>query len=73
MKIQDLVFFATIFVLLWSKCPKLFVFAGLASLVIAIPLFGFWVFFTAERLVWYAAGFFFIFILFSLRDPHKVQ
>jgi len=31
---------------------------GLGCLVLAIPLFGLRIFFTAERLTWYAAAFF---------------
>jgi len=31
---------------------------GLCCLALAIPLFKFWIFFTAERLTWYAAAFF---------------
>jgi hypothetical protein len=29
--------------------------SGILCLVFAIPLFAFWVFFTAERLIWYGA------------------
>lgn len=73
MKPQDIAFFATFFVLLYIRKPVLFVWAGLISLILAIPLFAFRVFFTAERLTWYAAAFFLIFILISLAKPRKVQ
>lgn len=73
MKIQDIIFFITLAVLLASRRERLLIWAGLISLILAIPLFAKWIFFTAERLTWYAAAFFFIFILFSLRSPHKVQ
>ena len=67
MKPQDIAFFAAYAILLFLRTPRLFVWAGLGSLVLAIPLFSFWIFFTAERLTWYAAAFFLTFILISLR------
>lgn len=66
MKIQDFIFLIVLAGILLTRKPKLLVFAGLGSLVLAIPLFTKWVFFTAERLTWYAAGFFLIFILYRL-------
>ena len=71
MKIQDIIFLVVMLILLAFRKPKLLVWAGLACLIIAIPLFAKWVFFTAERLTWYAAGFFLLVIivnLISLRD-----
>ncbi len=73
MKLQDLFFVVVLTLLLVLRKPRLLVWAGLISLILAIPLFAKWIFFTAERLTWYAAAFFLIFILFSLRSPHKVQ
>gem|GEM_PF-388211 len=73
MKPQDVMFFVLGILLLFSRKPKYFVFAGLSCLVLAIPLFAAWVFFTAERLAWYAAVFFFVFIIFSLLESGKVQ
>lgn len=73
MKAQDIGFFITIAILLSLRKPRLFVWAGLGSLVLAIPLFAGWIFFTAERLTWYAAGFFLLYLLFSLLRPHAVQ
>lgn len=73
MKIQDSLFIAVLVILLAMRKPRYFVFAGLVSLTLAIPLFAVWIFFTAQRLVWYAAAFFFMFILFSLLRPSKVQ
>lgn len=73
MKVQDLLFFIIAGILIISRKPRLLVSAGLFCLVLAIPLFARWIFFTAERLTWYAAGFFFVFTLFSLLKPHKVQ
>lgn len=65
-KIQDLVFIIVLTALFWCKTPRYFVWAGLISLILAIPLFTKWIFFTAERLTWYAACFFVIAILFYL-------
>lgn len=58
MKPQDIIFLFIIAVLLIINKKNWFVYAGLWSLVLAIPLFASWVFFTAERLTWYAAAFF---------------
>lgn len=73
MKPQDILFFLVFGSLLGIRKPRLFVIAGLASLVLAIPLFATWTFFTAERLTWYAAAFFVTFIVISTFRPHQVQ
>ncbi|HWY80292.1 MAG TPA: hypothetical protein VNW29_08090 [Candidatus Sulfotelmatobacter sp.] len=57
MKTQDILFILILFVLLFLRKPRFLVVVGLFCLVFSIPLFSFWVFFTAERLVMYAAGF----------------
>lgn len=58
MKPQDIIFFVVLLLLLWKRNPKFLVIAGLVSLVIAMPLFYKWVFFTAQHLTWYAGAFF---------------
>ena len=58
MKIQDLLFGFVFLLIAWRKEAKLATVIGLACLILAIPLFKFWIFFTAERLTWYAAAFF---------------
>lgn len=73
MKPQDIIFFVSLLVLLALRRPVLFVWAGLGCLVLAIPLFATWTFFTAERLTWYAAAFFLAFIVISLLFSRKVQ
>lgn len=73
MKPQDILFFVSLVLLFALRRPALFVWAGLTCLVLAIPLFATWTFFTAERLTWYVAAFFFTFIIISLLFPHKVQ
>ena len=73
MKPQDIVFFIVFAILLFSRKPRALVWAGLVSLALAIPLFAKWIFFTAERLTWYAAAFFLAFIILSFVKPHRVQ
>lgn len=66
MKIQDFIFLLAIAVVLVKRNYKLSALFGLISVIIAIPLFAKWIFFTAERLVWYAAGFFLLSMLLLL-------
>lgn len=73
MKPQDVIFLGILVVLAILRKPIYLVWAGLLSLVLSIPLFAGWIFFTAEHLVWYAAAFFLIFTLFSFRKPDTVQ
>lgn len=67
MKPQDIGFFVALVVLALVKKPKLFLIAGLASWVLAMPLFARWIFFTAERLTWYGACFILIYLVMFLR------
>lgn len=60
MKIQDVLFFIILLILLWKRDPRFSITLGVVSLLLAIPLFATWTFFTAERLTWYAAAFFFL-------------
>jgi hypothetical protein len=73
MKPQDAVFFVALLALIVIRRPQMLLVAGLSCLVLSIPLFATWVFFTAERLTWYAAAFFVAFIIISLRTPDTVQ
>ncbi len=68
MKIQDILFFAVLGSMVLLRKPKLTAIVGLGCLVAAVPLFAFHVFFTAERLTWYAAAFFLVVILASLKN-----
>ena len=61
MKIQDIAFFIILLFLVFKRDTKWAVAFGLISLALSIPLFSFWIFFTAERLTWYAAAFFLLF------------
>ena len=71
MKIQDILFVLVFLVLLLRRNPKLIVAAGLVCLVLSIPLFAFWVFFTAQRFVYYAAAFFLAAIIIYLVPKRK--
>ncbi len=53
MKIQDILAAGIIVFLLRQAGAKIFVYAGLLCYLLAVPLFSRWIFFTAERLVWY--------------------
>jgi hypothetical protein len=71
MKIQDLGFFLLFGLVLWRRNSRLSIIIGLICLILAIPLFKFWIFFTAERLTWYAAAFFAFAILTQIFDLAK--
>ncbi len=71
MKIQDIVFFIIFLSLLIKRDPRLAAGAGIISLILSIPLFSFWIFFTAERLTWYAAAFFLLSVIFHLINLRK--
>lgn len=58
MKIQDVLFLIVLVFLLYKKNPFYNSMAGIVCLVASGILFTFWIFFTAERLLWYAAAFF---------------
>lgn len=73
MKPQDIIFVVFFTGLLLTRKIIWLVYAGLGCLIFAIPLFAKWIFFTAERMTWYAAAFFLAFTLISLFKPHKVQ
>jgi hypothetical protein len=65
MKIQDIFFLITLISFLYKRKPGLLVWAGLICLVFAFPLFLFWIFFTAQRLVMYAFAFFVIWAIIT--------
>ena len=71
MKIQDITFFILLIILMRLKRPRLSVLTGLVCLFLAMPLFKFWIFFTAERLTWYAAAFFLHAIILLLTNYHS--
>ncbi|MBI2430659.1 MAG: hypothetical protein HYV39_01440 [Candidatus Levybacteria bacterium] len=71
MKIQDVFFILVIGIILYKQDPKLAVVLGILSLMLSIPLFSLWIFFTAERLTWYAGAFFFLSVFFYLAQKGK--
>jgi hypothetical protein len=73
MKIQDIGFIVVLLVLLCWRNPKLLIAAGLISLILSIPLFSAWIFFTAQRLTYYAAAFFLVAIVLYLISNKKRQ
>lgn len=66
MKPQDIIFILILLGLIYKRNPKWSAIAGLISLILAIPLFATWTFFTAERLTWYAAAFFLLSAILQL-------
>ncbi len=68
MKPQDIVFLFFVVMVMYKKSSRIAVIFGSACLLLSIPLFSEWVFFTAERLTWYAVGFFLIAIFLQYRD-----
>lgn len=68
---QDIAFVVILIFLLARRSAKLSAAIGLFCLVVAIPLFATWTFFTAERLTWYAAAFFLLSIVLSFWHERK--
>lgn len=68
MKIQDLIFLIIFILVLLKRDSRLSTIAGIICLILSIPLFAFWIFFTAQHLVWYAAGFFLLSIVLLLKN-----
>ena len=66
LKPQDLLFLGALVILFLKRDPKFFVIAGLICLVLTIPLFHQWIFFTAQRLIMYAFAFLFIAAVLNL-------
>jgi hypothetical protein len=63
MKPQDILFIIILIAFFVGRKPKYVVILGLICLLISLPLFQLQIFFTAQRLVQYAAGFFFMAII----------
>jgi predicted branched-subunit amino acid permease len=66
MKIQDILFIVLLVVLLLKRKENSFVAIGLGCFLLAIPFFYLYVFFTAERLLYYGALLVFIEVIFKL-------
>lgn len=59
MKPQDIVFVLLLvfLILFFRKHPRVIALAGMLCIIVSIPLFSFWIFFTAQRLVYYGVTF----------------
>lgn len=66
MKPQDIVFIIGFLLILYKRNSNLSVAVGIILLLFSMPLFSLWIFFTAERLVMYAAAFFLLAIIFNI-------
>ncbi|MBI4091603.1 MAG: hypothetical protein HY427_00120 [Candidatus Levybacteria bacterium] len=71
MKIQDVVFIIIASFLIYKQNPRWLVAAGLLFLILSFPLFSFWIFYTAQRLTYYAAAFFLAAIIIYLIQTRK--
>lgn len=54
MKIQDIIFILLLIVLLYKRNQYLFIWCAFGAVLLAIPLFQLQIFFTAQRLMYYA-------------------
>ena len=70
MKVQDIVFVLAFLFILYKRNPNLAVAGGIFCLVLSIPLFSLWIFFTAEHLTWYAGAFFLVAIILQTRHKY---
>lgn len=72
MKIQDLLFLIVILgMLILRRRSADFALLGLLCIGVSIPLFAFWIFFTAQRLIYYAACFILVGTLLALFKKQK--
>lgn len=68
MKIQDLIFLIIFAVVALKRDSRISTIAGLICLALSIPLFAFWIFFTAQHLVWYAFAFLLLSVILLIND-----
>lgn len=66
LKPQDLFFVLVFVMLLIKRDPRIFAIAGLICISLSIPLFSQWIFFTAQKLVWFAFLFFLTAVVLNL-------
>ena len=70
MKPQDIAFLIILIVFFLKRNFRLTALIGMLCIVIAIPLFAKWIFFTAEHLIWYSAAFFLVSIFQILFEKY---
>jgi hypothetical protein len=68
MKFQDIIFLIILILIALKRDSRVSTLAGILCLLISVPLFAVWVFFTAQHLVWYAVGFFLLSVILLLND-----
>jgi hypothetical protein len=73
MKIQDILFIGVLGYLLFKRSPRLVAGFGMGLLLLSIPLFAKWVFFTAERMVWYGVVFLLLSIVLHILQLKKTK
>lgn len=73
MKPQDLFFIVLLAIVVLLQKPRLFAWVGVICLAASFVLYTQWIFFTAQRLVMYAACFFLCSTIFSFLRKSKVQ
>jgi hypothetical protein len=66
MKLQDIGFLLLVVFLLYKRQSGWLAMSGIVFLVFAMPLYGLWIFFTAERFVLYAVVLFLLSIIQQL-------
>lgn len=71
MKIQDIIFIVLFLGLLIKHKENWFLSSGLLCFLFAIPFFYLWIFFTAERLVWYGVLLILVEIIFKFFKAHE--
>ena len=69
MKIQHILFVILLAFLIWKRKPAWTAGLGLLLLVLSIPLFAKYVFYTAESMTWYAAG---LFLLTFIQQTYRI-
>ncbi len=73
MKPQDIVFLLFLALLLYKRSPRLLAASGILFLLLSIPLFAKWIFFTAERFTVYAAILFLIAIVLNVAEIRRIK
>jgi hypothetical protein len=68
MKIQDILFLIFFVILLFKHKENSFVSFGLGCLLLAMPFFYLYIFFTAERLIYYGVLLILVEIIFKLAE-----
>lgn len=71
MKIHDIIFGIVFVIILIKRRSQIAALAGIGCLLLAMPLYAKWIFFTAQRLVWFAAAFFSLALIIEVWNSRK--